>query len=154
MAILAFPTVSTAMSDSEYDQHQHRAEKYMSIYEQAAAKYDVPLTLLIRMGAIESGYWKPSIVSGKRRSSHGAIGIAQFMPKTAKALGVNPANPTSAIHGQARYLRMLYNQFNSWKYAVMAYNWGDSNLRKALKTKRKIPKQVKKYANFITQEIN
>ena len=151
-AMLALPISALAWSETDYTEHKHRAEQYMCLYEQASIKHNVPLPMLLRMGSIESGFWKPSIVTGKRPSKHGAIGIAQFMPKTAKALGVNPRDIASSIDGQAKYLRMLFDQFKSWKYAAMAYNWGEGNLRKGIRNKR-IPKSVKRYASFTTKEL-
>ena len=57
-------------------------------------------------------------------SPAGAQGLMQFMPATAKGLGVNPLDPNSAIDGAARYLSSLTKQFGSTELALAAYNAG------------------------------
>ena len=64
------------------------------------------------------------------RSPAGAIGLMQFMPATARGLGINPLDPNQAIDGAARYLKQLHNQFGDWKLAVAAYNAGPGNVKK------------------------
>jgi soluble lytic murein transglycosylase-like protein len=63
-------------------------------------------------------------------SSSGAIGLMQFMPDTAKGLGIDPTDPNQSIDGAAQYLSSLYKQFGDWKLAVAAYNAGEGNVRK------------------------
>jgi soluble lytic murein transglycosylase-like protein len=48
----------------------------------------------------------------------------QFMPATARGLGVNAMDPNSAIDGAARYLSSLTKQFGSTDLALAAYNAG------------------------------
>ena len=142
-----------AFSEADYTKYSaSRGTKYEAVYDTAAKKHGVPKSILMRMGAIESGYWNPKIVYGSKKSHKHAIGIAQFIPRTARLLGVDPYDVQSSINGQAKYMRMLYNMFGSWKYASYAYNWGEGNLRKALKGKRGIPKSVKKYGYQVTKE--
>ena len=57
-------------------------------------------------------------------SPAGAQGLMQFMPATAKGLGVNPLDPASAIDGAAKYLSSLTKQFGSTDLALAAYNAG------------------------------
>lgn len=60
-------------------------------------------------------------------SPAGARDIAQFMPGTAKAMGVTlgDGRVTDDIHGAARYLRKLLDQFDgNYRLAVAAYNAG------------------------------
>ena len=66
----------------------------------------------------ESG-WNPSAVSTK-----GATGLAQLMPATARRLGVDATDPRQNLDGGARYLRMMYDRFGSWRLALAAYNAG------------------------------
>lgn len=65
----------------------------------------------------------------------GAIGIAQLMPETASAIGVNPYNPLENIIGGAAYLRTQLNNFNGYgayntTYALAAYNAGPGAISK------------------------
>lgn len=74
-----------------------------------------------------------------RVSKKGAKGIAQFMPKTANWLKVDPLNDEQAIEGAARYLKILRNyDFIEARgpgrnvFAVAGYNCGEGNIEKTL----------------------
>lgn len=54
----------------------------------------------------------------------GAIGIAQFMPATAKSFGFNPKDPKASIRGAAKYLSQSFRLFGRWDYAHACYNAG------------------------------
>jgi soluble lytic murein transglycosylase-like protein len=58
----------------------------------------------------------------------GAIGIAQFMPSTAQAVGVDPFDPYDAISGAAsllaNYVRAYGSYPNPYAAALAAYNAG------------------------------
>jgi Transglycosylase SLT domain/D-alanyl-D-alanine carboxypeptidase len=59
------------------------------------------------------------------RSPAGAQGIAQFMPGTARAYGLDdPFDATRAIDAQAHLMRDLLRQFGSVPLALAAYNAG------------------------------
>src|SRR5918996_2982090 len=59
------------------------------------------------------------------QSPAGAQGIAQFMPGTAQALGLNdPFDPAAAIDAQAHMMRDLLRRFGSVPLALAAYNAG------------------------------
>jgi len=82
------------------------------------------------------------------RSSAGAMGIAQFMPATAKQYGINPDIPEEAALGMSKHLRHLMDKFGDPKVAAIAYNWGEGNTAKWLKAGAdidKLPKETKKY---------
>jgi|GEM_PF-3359603 len=91
----------------------------------AAAANDVPEDLFLRLVQQESG-WNPTAVSGK-----GATGLAQLMPGTARLLGVDIYDPAQNLNGGARYLRMMYDKFGSWKLALAAYNAGPGAVEEA-----------------------
>jgi soluble lytic murein transglycosylase-like protein len=58
-------------------------------------------------------------------SSAGAQGIAQFMPATAAAYGLeDPFDPHEAIDVQAHLMSDLIHQFGSSQLALAAYNAG------------------------------
>jgi hypothetical protein len=60
-------------------------------------------------------------------SKKGAAGVMQFMPETAKAYGVDPTNPESAIRGAGRYLADLIKQYRGNVAAAVAhYNGGST----------------------------
>ncbi|SFQ52771.1 Transglycosylase SLT domain-containing protein [Roseivivax halotolerans] len=102
--------------------------KYKGIYLQsarlAAQRHGIPEDLFLRLVQQESG-WNPKALSHK-----GAIGLAQLMPGTASRLGVDPHDPEQNLDGGARYLRVQYNRFKSWRLALAAYNAGPGAVEK------------------------
>ncbi len=92
--------------------------EYLEVAKAAARKHGVPEDLFLRLVQQESG-WNPGAVSHK-----GATGLAQLMPGTAEVLGVDISDPEANLDGGARYLRMMYDKFGSWKLALAAYNAG------------------------------
>jgi len=91
---------------------------YLPLARAAAQRHGVPEDLFLRLIQQESG-WNPQAVSHK-----GAIGLAQLMPATARDLGVDPHDPQANLDGGARYLRMQYDAFGTWRLALAAYNAG------------------------------
>ncbi len=58
-------------------------------------------------------------------SPAGAQGIAQFMPATARGMGLaDPFDPDQAIDAQAHLMRDLLRQFGTVSLALAAYNAG------------------------------
>jgi soluble lytic murein transglycosylase-like protein len=92
--------------------------EYLEVAKAAARKHGVPEDLFLRLVQQESG-WKADAISHK-----GATGLAQLMPGTAEILGVDIDNPEANLEGGARYLRMMYDKFGSWRLALAAYNAG------------------------------
>lgn len=90
----------------------------LNVARAAARQHRIPEDLFLRLVQQESG-WNPSA-----RSHKGAMGLAQLMPATARALGVNPNDPVQNLEGGARYLRTQYETFGTWRLALAAYNAG------------------------------
>src|SRR6202008_1247804 len=66
-------------------------------------------------------------------SPAGAQGIAQFMPGTAAARGLdNPFDAEQAIDAQARLMRDLLRRFASVPLALAAYNAGPAGVASCL----------------------
>jgi soluble lytic murein transglycosylase-like protein len=91
---------------------------YANLFSQAANRYGVDASLLAAVASQESGFDSQAV------SPAGAQGLMQFMPATAKGLGVNALDPTSAINGAAQYLSSLTTQFGTTELALAAYNAG------------------------------
>ncbi|MFC3571614.1 lytic transglycosylase domain-containing protein [Paracoccus simplex] len=101
-----------------------RRSQYLPHARAMARKHGIPEDLFLRLVQQESG-WNPSA-----RSHKGARGLAQLMPGTAAKLGVDPNDPVQNLEGGARYLRMMYNTFGSWRLALAAYNAGPAAVAK------------------------
>ncbi|HXH04278.1 MAG TPA: transglycosylase SLT domain-containing protein [Candidatus Competibacteraceae bacterium] len=85
-----------------------------------ARQYSLEPELLHAVISAESAF-NPQAVS-----SAGAMGLMQLMPDTAKRFGVtDPFDPVANLHGGARYLRFLLDQFRSLNLALAAYNAGE-----------------------------
>jgi soluble lytic murein transglycosylase-like protein len=91
---------------------------YADLFARAGARHGVDASLLAAVASQESSFDASAV------SPAGAQGLMQFMPATAKGLGVNALDPTSAIDGAARYLSSLTKRFGSTDLALAAYNAG------------------------------
>lgn len=105
---------------------------YMPMIENALDKYNMPQELKY-LPIIESAF------NPKAVSRVGAKGLWQFMFKTAKSYGLKANSyiderfdPLKSTHAAIRYLRDLYNFFQSWDLAIAAYNCGPGNVKKAI----------------------
>jgi soluble lytic murein transglycosylase-like protein len=107
---------ATSMSIPGY-RGKYKGE-YLVMAREAAQRHGVPEDLFLRLVQQESG-WNAGAVSHK-----GATGLAQLMPGTAAKMGVDPTVPSENLDGGARYLRMMYDRFGSWRLALAAYNAG------------------------------
>ncbi len=87
----------------------------------AAQRWSVSAVLLAAQLYAESNF-NPFVTSPA-----GAQGIAQFMPGTARGLGLeDPFDPDAAIDAQGHLMRDLLRQFGAVPLALAAYNAGPS----------------------------
>jgi hypothetical protein len=93
--------------------------RFAPAINRAAQRWSVSAALLAAQLYAESGF-NPFAVSPA-----GAQGIAQFMPGTARGMGLDdPFDPHAAIDAQARLMRDLLRQFGAVPLALAAYNAG------------------------------
>lgn len=92
-----------ASSGGGYTPVHDRERPYAPAITEAGNRHGIDPALLAALCQIESNY-RNDIITGATKSHAGAIGICQFMPPTARAMGVDPLNPASAFDGAARYL--------------------------------------------------
>lgn len=97
--------------------------QYKDLIIKAAKQYGIPPRLLSALLKQESSFAE-DVITGSRKSVAGALGIAQFMPQTAQAFGINPLDPNQAIPAAAKYIADSYKKFGSWELALAAYNAG------------------------------
>jgi hypothetical protein len=97
---------------------------YADLFTQAAGRHGVSAALLAGVAKTESDFDSSAV------SSSGAQGLMQFMPATARSLGVDATDPASSIDGAARYLSSLTKQFGSTDLALAAYNAGPGTVQR------------------------
>ncbi|MGG6461395.1 transglycosylase SLT domain-containing protein [Solilutibacter silvestris] len=104
-----------------------------ALFANLERQYGLPAGLL-------DAEWGAESARGKNmRSSAGALGHFQFMPKSAKAWGVrNPFDLQDSATGAAKYLQYLLKMFGGdVRLATMAYNAGEGRMQDYLKGKGK-----------------
>jgi membrane-bound lytic murein transglycosylase B len=102
-----------------------RAKSWQFAVKYYAKESGIPAELINAVIHQESGF------NENARSRSGAIGLMQLMPKTAKALGVNPYDPIDNLRGGVAYLRDLSIQFKGNVPLILAgYNAGPDAVRK------------------------
>lgn len=109
-----------------------RALYYMPIFENELINQNMPLELKL-LPIIESSL-RPNAVSYM-----GAGGLWQFMPYTGKMYGLKITSlvderfdPIKSTKAACKYLKDLYNIYDSWTLAIAAYNCGPGNVNKAI----------------------
>src|SRR5262249_52155255 len=104
---------------------------------QSAQSNALPVPFFIRLLLHESGL-RPHVASRA-----GAEGTAQFMPETARSVGLdNPFDPLQAIAASARLLRNLVTKFGNLGLAAAAYNAGPRRIHDWLVRKGKLPQET------------
>ena len=124
------------------------SHKYASLVAAEAKRQGRDPEVLLEMLQKESGGLKNPETA---RSKAGAMGIAQFMPKTAKQYGINPDIPEEAAYGMVKHFGYLEDKYGDPRLAMAAYNWGEGNLNKWLKSgadRNKLPQETRKYASL------
>jgi len=137
------------VSDSPLENFLARTEsgiqRWSGVAMQAADANGIPREFLLKLLSQESGF-KPTSVSRA-----GALGIAQFMPATAIAVGLkDPFEPISAIHACAAHLATLLKKFGNLGLAAAAYNAGPERVTAWLSGKRGLPAETRNYVRIVT----
>ncbi|NAZ87855.1 NlpC/P60 family protein [Kineococcus indalonis] len=101
-----------------------KSAPYDAAFSAAEVKHGLPAGLLSAVAKQESGY------DPNAKSPAGAIGLMQFMPATAKGVGIDPTDPFQAIDGAGKLLASHLRTFGSVEKALAAYNAGPGNVRK------------------------
>jgi len=111
-----------------------------------AIEMGVDPAIALSIARTESGF------SHNARSSHGAVGVFQLMPSTARRMGLNPYSLNDNIKGGIMYYKSMYKMFGSVELALAAYNAGPGNVKRYnnsippyAETKRFVSKIMKDY---------
>jgi len=133
--------------DSGFERYATAHEKKMRLFYSRAQKRGEELTRVVRGALLDDGIsdlflYISMVESGMRTdavSSKKAVGLWQFMPKTAAhyKLDVDGSvdercDPFCATEAAVKHLEHLHKKFGKWYLAVMAYNCGEGRLGKAL----------------------
>ena len=89
-----------------------------------AIEMGVDPAIALSIARTESGY------RHEARSSHGAVGVFQLMPSTAKRMGFNAYLLNDNIKAGIMYYKMMYKMFGSMELALAAYNAGPGNVKR------------------------
>lgn len=105
-----------------------------------AAKEGIDPQLLRSMAWVESGLRR------KAKSPHGAVGVLQVMPETARKYGATDVNdPAQVAAAGAKYLRFLLDRYpGDTAKAVAAYNGGEKAIDAG-----KLSEETKAYAPLV-----
>lgn len=123
---------------------------YLKTIDKVFTQYQIPLELKY-LAIIESK------LKTNARSGVGAVGIWQFMPGTAKTLGLKITSKyderqhiwKSSV-AAAKYLTDLYGYFEDWLLVIAAYNSGPAPVLNAIK--KSGSRSFWKLQNFLPKE--
>ncbi len=106
---------------------------YFDMIDEIFSRYDIPHEMKY-LAVIESNL-RASTVSWA-----GAVGPWQFIPSTARLMGLKVngktderTNYVKSTHAAAKYIKKLYNELGDWLLVVAAYNSGPSRVTSAIR---------------------
>lgn len=119
-AAQTFTAKNAGTINPDADQWSQKAQHY-------ATAHGIDPNLFDSQMRWESGNYSPDVISGQRKSSAGATGIAQLMPQFHP--GVNPTDPDASLDYAAGMMsNLLKNNGGDWRKALVAYNGGQGAL--------------------------
>lgn len=111
-----------------------------------ALELGVDPAIALSIARTESGF------RHEARSAHGAVGVFQLMPSTARRMGLNPYSLNDNIRGGIMYYKKMYNMFGSVELALAAYNAGPGNVKRY----RAVPPygETRRFVSKIMTDVN
>jgi len=117
------------------------------IFDAAGKQYDIDPTVLKALALQES---RGNVDTPPSKA--GAVGLMQFMPKTATAIGIDPTNPVEAIFGAAKLLDQNLKQYHNLPDALKAYNAGNPSRWNNPETAAYVPGVAAKYQQIVSNK--
>jgi hypothetical protein len=114
------------------------------------------IDLLSQRNTLPAGFfarliWQESRFDPNAVSPKGALGIAQFMPGTARLRGLqNAFNPADALAKSATYLREMQLRYGNLGLAAVGYNAGERRVEQLLDAGATVPAETERYVFEIT----
>ncbi len=122
----------TVREHERFQRFLNRGEYYRSFIEQQLVAHNLPKELYY-LAMIESGF------RNRARSRAQAVGIWQFMPRTARHYGLRVdgylderMDPVRATAAAISYLQDLHRVYQSWWLAIASYNSGEVRVLRAI----------------------
>ena len=132
------------------------AEEYQKLIakiRQTEKKYSIPSNTLVGLLAHESANFDDDVLSGKKKSDAGAVGIGQFMNETAKEYKIDPTNIDQSIDAAGRYLQGSFKQLGNTDDAILSYNAGVGGVKAYKAGKPMTKKEHKEYVGKVKAQI-
>lgn len=131
-SIIYFQTVAR----EAFERYLERSGTYIPLMSNILKQYDLPEDL-VYLPIIESGF------NCKAYSWARASGPWQFIASTGRLYGLNRnwwyderRDFVKSTHAAARFLKHLYEKFDSWELALAAYNGGPGRITKTIKRQK------------------
>jgi soluble lytic murein transglycosylase-like protein len=159
VVILAASTLSSGAAHAEQESLATRRPNELSVLPfaafvtEASKRFGVPEQWIRAVLHVESG------AKQRARSSKGAMGLMQIMPKTwtelraRYGLGADPYDVSDNILAGAAYIRELYDRYGAPGF-LAAYNAGPGCYERHLATGRPLPEETQAYVATLAPMIN
>ena len=159
VVILAASMLSSGAAHAEQESSATRRPNELSVLPfaafvtEASKRFGVPEHWIRAVLHVESG------AKQRARSSKGAMGLMQIMPKTwtelraRYGLGADPYDPRDNILAGAAYIRELYDRYGAPGF-LAAYNAGPGRYERHLATGRPLPNETQAYVATLAPMIN
>jgi soluble lytic murein transglycosylase-like protein len=159
VVILAASMLSSGAAHAEQESSATRRPNELSVrpfaafVTEASKRFGVPEHWIRAVMHVESS------ARQQARSSKGAMGLMQIMPKTWSELraryrlGADPYDPRDNILGGAAYIRELYDRYGAPGF-LAAYNAGPGRYERHLATGRPLPDETQAYVATLAPMID
>lgn len=137
--------VSAEEKTAPPDEVEWTAQRICKEIDLVSRDFDLPRATFTRLIWIESRF------DIKARSPKGAQGIAQFMPATAQAVGLDdPYDPVKALNASGALLATLRQALGNFGLAAMAYNAGPRRVERWMAGRGNLPFETQDYIAAVT----